>query len=438
MSTQLIRPLHAERFEIRCNVGDAIVANLAVHIVFFFRRHLDTGALTRTFTHALNSFPVFAGRMAMPDGTMRIRCRGQGVPFTSVSSGRTLCEAIRSTSEDTGLWLIDPVNGATARWGLGPLCKVRVTHLADDATAIGFSWHHTIGDMQTAMHFINAWAAAADEPPAEPLIVEDRAAYLDEHLPADGASEPGVRCLTLAEFARSALYLAKDARKQRTLSFYFGEDEIARMREAYANRARLSANDVVCAHVSAALMKADPAVDRRTLAIAVNARNRCGLDPMLVGNIITTLNLDLRPGECASSIAERIRHKVDHFADEHCDMRINQQFLDAAGAWRAARCVSTAFDPARWNPLISNWSGFGAYRIRFQDTVPSYYTPLLKLPVAGLGGLVDGVDGRGLVFQMSLPPKEFTAMSNPAIREYMHRFRSGRDEIPQLHREVHG
>ena len=322
MSTQLIRPLHAQRLEIRCNVGDAIVANLAVHIVFFFERRLDTTALARAFAQALTNLPIFAGRMALVDGTMRIRCEGQGVPFTSVSSGRTLREAIRSASQDSGLWLVDPVNGATARWGWGPLCKVRVTQLADDATAIGFSWHHAIGDMQTSMHFMNAWAAAAaDKPLAEPLIVEDRAAYLDEHLPADGAREPGVRCLGLAELARSALYLAKDARKQRTLSLYFGEDEIARMRDAYGNRMRLSANDVVCAHVSEAIMKADPAVDSRTLAIAVDARNRCGLDPMLIGNIITTLNLDLRRGEAASSIAERIRHNVDHFADEHCDMR---------------------------------------------------------------------------------------------------------------------
>ena len=223
------------------------------------------------------------------------------MPFTTVSSDRTLCEAIRSASEDSGLWLVDPVNGATARWGFGPLCKVRVTHLADDATAIGVSFHHAIGDMQTLMFFMNAWAAAAaDEPLAEPLIVEDRAAYLDEHLPADGAREPGVRCLGLAEIARSALYLAKDARKQRTLSVYFGDDEIARMRDSlWKPDAGLSANDVVCAHVSEALMNADPAVDHRTLAIAVNTRNRCGLDPMLVGNIITTLNLDMRRGETA-------------------------------------------------------------------------------------------------------------------------------------------
>jgi Transferase family len=429
----------AQRLDIRCNVGDAIVANLAVHIVFFFERHLDTRALTRAFAHALTNLPIFSGRMAMVDGTMRIRCDGQGVPFTSVSSGHTLREAIRSASADNGLWLVDPVNGATARWGRGPVCKVRVTQLADDATAIGLSWHHAIGDMQTAMHFMNAWAAAAaDKPLAEPLVVEDRVAYLDEHLPADGAREPGVRCLGLTEIARSALYLAKDARKQRTLSFYFGEDEIARMRDAYGIRMRLSANDAVCAHVSEVLMEADPAVDRRTLAIAVNARKRCGLDPMLIGNILTTLSLDLRRGATASSIAERIRHDVDHFADEHCDMRINQKFLDAAGAWRAARCVSTAFNPARWNPIVTNWSGFGVYRIHFEDTFTSYCTPLLKLPLAGLGALVEGADGRGLVFQMSLPPKEFAATSSPAIREHMHRFRCAGDDIPPLHREIHG
>jgi hypothetical protein len=260
-----------------------------------------------------------------------------------------------------------------------------------------------------------------------------------------------VRFLGLVELARSAQYLVKDARRQRTLSLYFGEDEIARMRDAYGAPARrssfpgrsaparrLSANDVVCAQVSEAVMMADPAVDRRTLAIAVNVRNRCGLDPMLVGNIITTLNVDLRRGEAASSIAERIRHKVDHFADEHCDMRINQEFLDAAGAWRAARCVSTAFNAARWNPLVTNLSGFGVYRIQFEDTFTSYCTFLMKLPVAGLAALVEGADGRGLVFQMALPPKEFEATSSPAIREHMHRFRRASDDIPQLHREIHG
>ena len=197
------------------------------------------------------------------------------------------------------------------------------------------------------MYLMDAWsAAAAGKPLPEPVIIEDRAAYLDEHLPADGAREPGVRCLGLAETARSLLYLAKDGRKQRTLSLYFGDDEITRMRDAYRSRMRLSTNDVVCAHVCEALLNADPAVDRRTLAISVNTRNRCGLDPMLAGNILSALNVDIRRGETACSIAERIRHDVDHFADEHCDMRINQQFLDTAGKWQGARCVAAGFNPS--------------------------------------------------------------------------------------------
>jgi Transferase family len=437
MSTQLITPLRPQRFEIRCNVGDVALSNVAVHLVFFFERRLDTKALAGAFAHALNSFPMFAGRMALAGGRMRIRCKGQGAPFASVSSDRTIREAIQSVSEDRGGWLIDPVNGATARWGLGPLCKVRVTHLADNATAVGFSWHHAIGDMQTAMHFMNAWAAAAaDKPMADPLIVEDRAAYLDAHLPAGGAHEAGVRCLGLAEIARSALYIAKDARKQRTLSLYYGEDEIARMREYYGSRMRLSANDVVCAHVSEALMNADRAVDRRTLAIAVNVRSQCGLDPMLVGNIVTALNVDLRRGEPARAIAERIRHHVDSFAAEHCDMRINQKFLDAAGRWRGARCVAASFNPVQWNPLITNWTGFGVYRIQFEGTFAVYCAPVMSIPFAGVGVLVEGAGGRGLVFQMTLPPNDFEAMSSPAIREHLHRFRHVDDDIPRLHHEV--
>lgn len=413
MSTQLIRPSPAPPLDIRCNVGDAIVANLAMNIVFFFERHLDARALADAFTRALTNLPVFAGRMGRVRGTMRIRCAGQGAPFTVVSSDRTLADAIGSTSQDDGRWLVDPVNGAAARWGWGPLCRVRVTHLADDATAIGFSWHHVIGDMQTLMHFMNAWAAAAaGKPLTQPLIVDDRAAYLNEHLPADGVCEPGVRYMSFAELARSALYLAKDARKQRTLRLYFGDDEIARMRDAYASDMRLSANDVVCAHFSEALMRADPKVDRRTLAVVVNARNRCGLDPMLIGNIVTTLNVDLRRGEAAGSIARRIRHHVDHFADNHCDMRMNQRFLDAGGAWQAARCVTTAFNPARWNPVITNLSSFGVYRLQFEGAYLSYYTLLMALPVAGLGAILEGAGGHGLVFQMSLPPKEFEALRN--------------------------
>jgi Transferase family len=433
MSTQMISPSHAQRLNVRCTVVDVVLSNVANHLVFFFQRQLDTRELADSFAHALTKLPIFAGRLTQIDGSLRIRCRGQGVPFASVTSDRTLAEAIRSVAGDDGDWLVDPVNGATARWGLGPLCKVRVTHLADDATAIGISFHHAIGDMQTLMFLMTAWsAAAAGTPLPEPVIVEDRVAYLDAHLPADGAREPGVRCLGLVEAARSLLYLATDGRKQRTLSLYFGDDEITRMREAYDCRTRLSVNDVVCAHVCEEVMNADPAVDRRTLAISVNTRSRCGLDPMLAGNVLSALNVDIQRGETARLIAERIRHHVNHFSDEHCDMRINQQFLDTAGRWRGARCVAAGFNPDRWNPLITNVSGFGVHHINFEDTFVTYCAIVMKVPVAGYGSLIEGPNGRGLVFQMTLPPKDFEAMSSPAIWKNLHRFRRADDDIPRL------
>jgi hypothetical protein len=39
---------------------------------------------------------------------------------------------------------------------------------------------------------------------------------------------------------------------------------------------------------------------------------------------------------------------------------------------------------------------------------------------------------------MTLPRNEFEAMSSPAIREHLHRFRHANDDIPRLHHEVHG
>lgn len=437
MPTRLITPTAARR-DIRCDVGDAIVANLATHVVFFFERRLDTDTLADAFGRALERLPIFAGRMGLADGRMRITFDGQGVPFTCASSGITLRDAIVSTAADEGLWLVDPVDGVAARWGLGPLCRVRVTHLSDDGTAIGLSWHHAIGDMRTLMIFMNTWAAAAAGVTLpDSVLVEDRASYLDERLPADGASRPGVRCLGLGELARSTWYIAKNARRQKTVSVYFGDDELGRMRDAYERRIRLSTNDVVCAHLAEALLKSHPAVAERTLAIAVNARTRCGLDPMLVGNVLTTLGVNVRVGDEAPLIAERIRHSVDHFADEHCDLRANQRFLDGLSGWQAARCVSTIFNPDQWNPLVSNLSGFDVYRLGFEGLQPCYYTLLLKLPVAGLGVLTEGAGGRGLLFQMALPPEDFDAMVGQDTRAWLHRFRRADDEIPAIHRAAH-
>jgi hypothetical protein len=196
----------------------------------------------------------------------------------------------------------------------------------------------------------------------------------------------------------------------------------------------LSTNDIVCGHVCEALMTADPRVRRRILAVPVNARRRCDLDPMLAGNILSALNVDMRRRETARSIAESIRHGLDRF-DEYCDMRVNQQFFDEVGFWRGARCVAVGFDPAQWNPLITNVTGFGVHRIRFQGA-PVTYCAVLSVPVAGHVVLIEGLDGRGMVFRIMLPPRDFEAMTSPRIQDHLRRFRHAGDDIPRPHRHV--
>ena len=127
---------------------------------------------------------------------------------------------------------------------------------------------------------------------------------------------------------------------------------------------------------------------------------------------------------------------MDHFADNTAHAH-QQQFLDTAGKWQGARCVAAGFNPVQWNPLITNVSGFGVNRINFEDTSATYCAIVMKVPVAGYGSVIEGVDGRGLVFRMTLPPRDFEAMSSPTIREHLRRFRRADDDIPRLHREVH-
>lgn len=433
---RLIKPPSARHRDIRCTGIDRLVETLPISIVFFFERHLDADALSEALSGALAHVPVYAGRISVARGEFRIRCRGQGVSFTVASSEHTLTEAIRSTAENRGHWLVDQVDVVSAHRGRSPLLAIRVTHLADGSTAIGCCFHHSVGDLRSFMSFVHAWAAvAAGKSVSEALIVEDRSAYLDERLPPDTARVPGVRAIRLSEAARLVLYAAKDARKKTTVSLYFGDDEVHRMRNAYGPATLLTTNDVVCAHVSEALMLADPAAARRTLAIAVNVRKRCGLDPMLFGNMVTLLKVEVRRGEGAATIANRIRHGVDHFVDEHLDMRSNLKLTDAAGTWGIYRCAPAAFDVRRWGPGVTNWSNEGLHRVRFEGVTPSYVTPVMNFLVPGTGVMLEGAGGRGVLLVMTLPPEIAEAMSSPTIRDHLRRFRREDDAIPELHRD---
>jgi hypothetical protein len=440
MKNLALRPPVGAPLAIRCSVLDQMVGRLAVPVVFFFDRRLDAASLARGLERALAVAPPFAGRLAAVGGALHIHCEGQGVPFRVARSERTLIEAIASVVEDRGGWLIDPVAPARALRGRAPLFTARVTHLADGATALGCCWHHAVGDMHSFMLFVKAWCAAvAGETAPVPLVVEDRAAYLDERVPHGGAAAPGLRRLRAAEIARLAWYLAFEARQKRGLQFYFGEHEITRMCEAYGGRdARVSANDALCAHLADAIGASDPRVPRRRLSIAVNFRGRSGLDPHVLGNMVTSVGIGVKRGEAPAAIAQRLRGALDRFDEDHLDYHATRRFVDAAGAHAFSRCLATWIDPLGRHQVVTNWSKFGVYDVRFEGERPVYFAPIAHTPIPWLGAIVEGFGSRGRIITTALPNEVADALRAPAALERLHRFREPSDPLPELLGRVPG
>ena len=168
--------------------------------------------------------------------------------------------------------------------------------------------------------------------------------------------------------------------------------------------------------------KADPEVDHRNLAITVNARSRCGLDPMLLGNIITTLNLQIRYGEPSVRLQNASAAVSTTSPTGTTTCASTKSSSTPSGRLRAARCVSVAFDPDRPERADLELERVRRLSHRIRGCYPMPFLPLAKVPVTGLGALVDGPAVAGLSSR-SLTPEEFDATSTDAMLEYIHRFR---------------
>jgi hypothetical protein len=396
-----------------------------VPLVFFFKKKIDAALLARALEQALARVPVFAARMAVVGSARYIRCEGQGAPFTVVSSNHTLDDAMQTIREDRGQWLVDMVKPGKARMGRRPLFTVRITYLADGATAIGCCWHHAVADTHSFMLLMNAWVAAASgDTIPEPLTIEDRIAYLDEHLPPDGNDVPAVRVRGIREYLRSAFYSAVKSPAKRTVALSFGDEELARMRAEYGKGgAHVSMNDVLCAHVCDAIIASDPVVRQYRLSMTVNFRKRCGLDELLIGNMLSTVPVDVANTDDAATIAARIRRGLSCFAEKHSNMRCSQQFVDKLGPMDRLRIAPTRLNPVGRNLLVTSWSNFGLYDVCFEGTRPFFVTPLMGYRAPWFAIVVEHLEGRGRLFVVSLPPKVADAMTTPSMLARLHRFR---------------
>ncbi|HEX5120741.1 MAG TPA: acyltransferase [Pseudonocardiaceae bacterium] len=427
--TTMIRPARPADLVVRCGPTDTMLAGVPVGLAMFFRGTLDIGRLADGLAVALTHVPVFAGRMRRgEDALLDIECGAGGVPLSVGDVDEPLGDAIgRVTIARSGY--VDQVSD------FEPLMRVKVSRLSDGGTVLGLSWHHAVGDMLSFVLLLRAWSAAVDGGPLpDTRVVLDRDAYLDAVLPEQDCGRPGFRLPDAAESEELNREVGNALAANRTVHGYFGAAEVARMRQKFvADAGRpLSANDVLCAHVTSTIRQLDNDAEDRLLTMPVNLRRPLGLADGAVGNLLGDVQVRCPAGGSPAALAARIRENVSGFADRHLNLRTNRAFLAAIGADRLPDCVPLGFDPRRRTMTITDWTRFGGYDITFQGHRPALVTPVANPPLPWLGWFIEGFDGTGVLATMVLPAKLAARLRGAEGRAAVHRYAEPGDVRPAL------
>jgi hypothetical protein len=420
---------------ISCGLPDMMMADITASVVFFFERAPDDAALAKGLTQALHCVPAFAGRLrTRGDQALEIVCDDAGVPMETFDVDQTLSEAIgRATMPASGF--VQHVSAPLARSGGQPLLTVRVSRLSDGGMALGCSFQHAVGDMQAFMLLMRAWSASVEgTAPPEALLIEDRDAYLDEVLPPADLGRPGIRLLDADEGARLEREVGAAIMGGRTVQIYFGDAEVGRMRDEFSAAAgqRLSANDVLCAHVVTTIRHLDEDRETRSLAIAVDVRRRLGLPSCAVANLTNEVYLSCEPASAPEKVAAQIRTAVTDFTGSHLSIRASRAFLESIGRSRIRDCVPVGFDLGNKTFTFNSWSRFGLYDLSFEGQRPAFFSPAPNVQMPWTSWLVEGFSNSGFLFTVGVPSRLAGRLKNAEGRAALHRFRDPQDQLPAL------
>lgn len=419
---------------VECGLLDVSLADLPTSVVFFYPHRLDVDRLADGLAVALARLPVFGGRLRTDGERLLIVCDDSGVPLDTYQVDEDLPAAItRMTLPESGF--VDHVQAAQARRADLPLLTVRVSRLSDGGTAIGCSWHHAVGDMQSFLLLMHTWSAACRGlPPPEVALVADRDRQLLAVLPERDAGRPSFRVPDAEQAELIRQEVAQAVRANRSVQIYFTENEISRLRDGLGERTgrQLSANDAVCGHLLSTIWQLAGSDRDYRLVMPVNVRRHLDLPTGLVGNLFSEIYLGFPADASAEHIAAAIRTAVDDFVRSHLSLRANHDYLAGIGRSRLAECVPIGLDPEHFTFTISNWSRFGVYDVEFDGRRPAFFSPAANLQLARVSWLVEGFDNTGLLCTISLPARLAAKVRGADGRAALHRYRRPDEELPEL------
>ncbi len=438
--TRTVRAGSAPGTVIRCDISDLLLVELSVSVAFFFAHGLDVDRLAAALSGALERLPAFAGRLRRRAGALEIVCDDSGVPLTVYDADETVAEAVgRMTLSQSGF--VEHVDPKAAQLGEQAPLAVQISRLADGGTVLGCSWLHAVGDLRSLMVLMQTWSALAEGgTPPEAVLVADRGAYLDGVLPDEDSGRPGFRMVGGEETALLDQAFAAAPRANRAVQIHFGAREVARMKEQFSAAAqrRLSANDVLTAHVVTCARRLDGDSEVRALTSPVDLRRFLGLPPGIVGNLVGEIHLQSPADGPAEGLAARIRAAVDDFPRSHLSLRTSRRLLARRGPALLDECMALGFDPPNRTFLVSNWSGSGIYDTVFGGGRPVAFTPAIGRPLPWVAWIVEGFEGSGYLCTLVVPAALAARLRGASGAELLHRFREPGDEsdLPPLARQV--
>lgn len=431
----LVKANHHTSKKIICNIADQLL-QVRVPVVFFYRHSVDPIELIESLKVVLIDFPLFAGTLKQQDGDLIIDCNNNGVSFLASQSDSSLESLIDNLPNSDNQELVLLIDAATVISMQSPIFTIKVTYCSCGGMAMGFCWHHSIGDMYSLIQFLKAWSATISKKDyILPLIVDDRKDYIQKRLSKNNTSESAVRYLHLLDILKLTYFVIFKAKDKSSFRIYFTEDELENIRQDYSNKIGmgLSKNDSLCAFLFKTISELDKKLVERTISIAINYRNSLGLDKHILGNFISMINITKEDNIQPHELAKFIREAILEFKSDHMNYLSTEHYVNRYGGVRKAkRFLNKSFDPLNRSLMVTNWNKLGIYDVYFGGDKPYFFAFYGIIPIPWLSCITEGFNGDGLIYSAVLPKNIANNLLTNENLKVIHKFRSDHDIVPEI------
>lgn len=390
----LIKAHQTTPLQIRCSLSDHLALLAPISVVFFYAQAIPKERIIKALHDVLIDFPLFAGRLVKNGEGLFIDCQNQGVRLDVMHYA--------SLPEDMAR-LVDPIKPFKNLTQQAPVLHIQLTY-CQNAMAIGYCWHHSLGDMATFMEFLKALSASAQgKPYPPPQMVTDRSRYL-EHMPLI-KKEKSLR-LKLLKFMDVCRLMKHVYSKRECVYLHFTEEEIGALRHRLRQQTGLplSRNDALCAHLLelTARYRRDPGV---YLSLAVNMRSRLKLPSNLLGNFSDLISIPIDKPHLIENTAKTIHEAIQNYVSDYFQHpQILQDWVDEQDALKKLRrLIPETILPEVNHLIVTNWTHFGVYSIDFGIAPPYRFLPIGRTPLPWAACIVEGCDNQGVLVTLVVP-----------------------------------